>query len=467
MPISQTIRTQLLQSLRAKSTVFVAGAGLTLSATDDKSTSWAGLLDDGILTVVDLDPKLRSTWQQSQRRLLKSTRTSDWLELAENVSTELKKHAGNQYGRWLERTTGSYAQAIVRPSLPEVLGAFGLPILTTNYDDVLETVTGRTPITFRQPERYQAELAQPGQHIVHIHGHWAEPDDVVFGYTSYAAAIGDTASQNLVHALAAIRQLVFVGFGAGMADPNFTSLGTWLVSRLPGNRNPPIVLTTDSSFEEFERLGRQQGFLTGSVGPDHLDLDILLSDLRRDAGILPTKTVDYGWDAMQSKLPRLARRIHKDFAPQVIVSMSGPGTTVAALCLRHFGDDPALAVAVTFPKLPVLSKFGREFASVGDDADLVHIETTRWHIYLPNFLRHYPPGTRALILDDRVVGGNSQKRAADVLRGLGFDVKTAALVVHPDMLTEVDYFEEMTEHDFTFPWGSKWGRNDPPVRPRN
>lgn len=461
--MSQVIRKQVLDAVRDRDAVFVLGAGVTISATGDASHSWYGLMDSGIRTAVDLQPRLAGEWQREQYELLSKQSTSDWIEVAQNVTSELKVHSGARYAQWLETTVGAYARAISNPSLPEILGLFGLPILTTNYDDVLERLTGRSTATYRQIDRFQSELAKPGEWIIHLHGHWRTPDDVVFGYKSYATAIGDPASQAMIHGLGATRQLVLVGFGSGIADPNFTAFGTWLSSTIRESRKPPVVITIDNDYKEMEQRARQLGFSTLAVGPDHRDIDVFLSDIRRDAGISPADGLAYDWAMLQAKIPRLVRRITKDFDPQVIVTMSGPGTMFAALCLRHFSADPPLLSAVTFPKLPTLSAAGAHFESVALAADWVHLETSRWHIYLPNALRHFPPGTRLLILDDRSIGGNSQKRAANELRALGFEVKTAAFVVAPAVQTEVDYSEEITDHDFTFPWGGKYGRNDPPV----
>jgi SIR2-like domain len=64
--------------------------------------------------------------------------------------------------------------------------------------------------------------------ILHLHGHWQDPASVVLGIRSYEAVLTDSHAEAMRKALAATRTLVFVGCGAGLADPNFTALRGWL-----------------------------------------------------------------------------------------------------------------------------------------------------------------------------------------------------------------------------------------------
>lgn len=447
----------------------MAGAGVTISAVDDPATSWSGLIRSGAERVVDLDPSRDKSWLRETLRLLKSKQLAEWLEAAQRVSDALRAMAGNQFGKWLEDTAGSFNERVRSPSLPELLGEFQLPIATTNYDDVLTSLTGREHVTYRNPQRFQAELRRPGKYILHLHGHWTEPDTVVFGYTSYEDVLGDVASQAILRSLAAVQQLVFVGFGDGLSDPNFSALGTWLKTKLPDNENQPIVLSRTANVKALEILGRQRGFSVIDVGATFADLELYLARLLRDAtdsiGLSNEAPITYDWPSLSTKLNRLARRIERHSLPDLVLTMSGPGSFAAGYCLAQFSHDPPLIVAVTFPKKPHVSAAADRFGELASAAGWLHIETSRWQIFIPGIIRDFGPGTRALILDDRVVGGNSQRQVAQLLRDLEYEVTTAALVAHPDRVTagDVDIYEERTDRDFTFPWGSKYGRNEPPV----
>lgn len=464
--MSHTITRQLEQALLARDAVFIVGTGVTISATGlTEEASWPGLIRSGVSRCVDLDPASQA-WETRAQKLLATERPSDWLEVAQDVKDRLTRQPGSQFAKWLRETAGSLGSRIDRPGLPDLIGSFGVPIATTNYDDVLEIATGRNTAIVSNVGLVQNEVSDPGHHVIHLHGHWAEPDSVVFGYQSYASAIGEQQSRNLLKALATMKQIIFIGFGNGLADPNFTYLGTWLTSEMPGNQNAPIVLTIDREYERVERESRHLGYLAMSVGATYVDLEIYLADLLRNlpaAGRPPEGTRTYSWDSLASKLVRLSRRIDRDFRPDFMVSMSGPGNFAPAYCLAHFSHDPAMLVAVTFPKRPMSSGNASRFRGIASDSDWIHLETARWDIFLPNAIRHFPPGSRALIFDDRVVGGNSQRQAKQLLSGLGYETRTAALVIHPERKGEIDFYEECTEDDFTFPWGGKYGRNEPLV----
>lgn len=461
--LSVTITTQIVESVRARNAVFVLGAGTTIGATGDSTCSWTGLIAEGIDMAADLNGR-SNEWKQAQLELLNSADVTDLIDVAQTVTEELRRPAGNWYAKWLEATAGEYHNRIKSETLIRAIADLDAPIMTTNYDDVVESITGRTAVTYKDTSRVQAELNKPGKHVVHLHGHWTDPGGVVFGYQSYALAVGDQPSQAMMRALATTRQLIFIGFGGGLADPNFAALGTWLSSNVPQNSNAPIVITTDSSFASLERRGRAAGLSVATVGRDPDDVAVLLADVKRAASLSVDRPIVFEWDALQSKIPRLVRRVSREFNPNAILSMSGPGSVLAALALRLFDGDPPLFVAVTFPKKPMLSAAGDSFDEVARSAGWTTLETSRWLIHLPNALTHMPAGSRVLLLDDRVVGGNAQRLARETLTALGFEVKTAALVVHPDVQPQVDYSEETTAHDFTFPWGGKYGRNDPPVR---
>jgi hypoxanthine phosphoribosyltransferase len=466
--MSEVLRHQVAASLRSKRAVFIAGAGVTLSAIDDPTASWAGLIENGARRALDLNPALGVAWLDTILEALESDDLTNWLEAAEQITEALSRERGNQYGRWLSETVGSYAKHVEDPGLPELLGDFGVTIATTNYDDVLARTTGRDQVSARSLALFQDELNDPGKRILHLHGHWADPGTVTFGYTSYSSIARQQDFQAILRAVASVQQLIFVGFGNGIRDPNFTSLMDYLSTSLPQNVNQPIVLSLSHNAAQLRTLGRQRGFSVIDVGPKSADLSIYLSDLLGE--IKPHASLDdapivYEWPGLMSKLNRLARRIERAVAPDVVVCMSGPGNFAAAYCLAHFSHDPPLLSAVTFPKKPVVSEAALQFQAHARKGAWIELETNRWLIFVPAVLEEYPPGTKVLILDDRVIGGNSQRLLFERLQPLGHEVTRAAIVAHPDRVDtrEVDFVEERTARDFTFPWGGKYGRNEPPV----
>lgn len=82
--------------------------------------------------------------------------------------------------------------------------------------------------------------------IVHVHGHWQDPESIVFGASSYADVTRDEAAVSFLKTLVYARTMLLVGFGAGLADPNFNSLRDWMRVALAGSIFPHYRLVLDA-----------------------------------------------------------------------------------------------------------------------------------------------------------------------------------------------------------------------------
>ncbi len=304
--MSDTVRALLAGELARGRAVFVVGSGVTIAATGNPALSWLGLVRSGIRRVVDINPALSGPWEEKQVALAEGGDLRDLLSVAHDVKGELTELPGAQYANWLAETVG-----VVRvrrdAALPQLLGSFAVPIATTNYDDVLSVATGRTPVTWDNPRLWQAEFRDPGRHVMHLHGHWQHPDTVIFGYRDYARVVGDGISQELVRSFSILSQIIVVGMGEGLRDPNFQGLGNWLAAIAPDNDRPPVVLVRDSELESAQRHGTQIGLLAASYGADYEDLELYLSDLL--SATRQTRSPDpvaLDWTVLSNKLRRLA-----------------------------------------------------------------------------------------------------------------------------------------------------------------
>ncbi|WP_143036055.1 SIR2 family protein [Lentzea fradiae] len=461
--MSGYLRSEIVAALKKNNALFVVGAGVSMSATNGNSVaSWNGLLEAGIERCVDLRRSLAGDWARACRDDMNSPEPADKLDVAQRITSELKGLPGNHYGKWLKDTVGQLK--VSSPGIVQVLSGFKAPILTTNYDSLIEEVSGRDVATWKDFPLLQEEIQEPGKYVLHLHGHWKRPDSVIFGYKSYAEAIGEQSSQALLRSLMAVKSIVFVGFGAGLADPNFSSLGTWVASVLGESGTAPVVLVRDEELVRAEKRYTQLGYNVISYGSEYEDLEIYLADLLADSRELDDSIrIQFDWDTLTPMLMRLHRRIEKEFKPDFIVAMSGPGNVAPAYCLAHSSSDPPLLTAVTFPKRPHRSPSCIKFRDVAQSGGWAHHESTRWDVFLPNLISHFPKGARVLIFDDRAVGGRVQREVSKILAGYGYEVRRAALIVHPDCKDEVDFYEQVVVGDFGFPWGGKYGRNDPPA----
>src|SRR5438045_1484143 len=141
------------------------------------------------------------------------------LSAAEKITRKLGK---GEYARWLRESVGS-----LRAKDAEVLHALhglGIPIATTNYDDLIEEATAIPAVTWRESSKVERVLRGDDGGVLHLHGYWDEPASVVLGIRSYEAVLGDEHAQTVLKALAMTKTLIFIGFGVGLDDPNFGQL---------------------------------------------------------------------------------------------------------------------------------------------------------------------------------------------------------------------------------------------------
>ena len=151
----------------------------------------------------------------------------DLLYVADEVARALGAPTDGEYRRWLRETIGG-----LRAEHREVIAALSdldVPIATTNYDSLIEEVTGLEPVTWRDDARTVRVLRRDEAGILHLHGHWEDAESVVLGIHSYEEVLGDTRAQFMQQAITAFNSLLFVGCGEGLKDPNFSALRRWLV----------------------------------------------------------------------------------------------------------------------------------------------------------------------------------------------------------------------------------------------
>ena len=148
------------------------------------------------------------------------------ISAAELVTEKLGGPEDGEYATWL-RDCFEGLRCRER-GLIEALVDLGAPIATTNYDNLLEEVTGLRPVTWKHPGAIQRVLQKDEPRIIHLHGHWEEPESVVLGTRSYERVKEASAAQAIQQAVTVFNKLVFVGCGDGLEDPNFEALRAFL-----------------------------------------------------------------------------------------------------------------------------------------------------------------------------------------------------------------------------------------------
>jgi hypothetical protein len=227
--VNQGKQDTLLEDIRnqvfEKRAIFLVGAGVAAGATKGNPVaSWPGLLHSGVERCLSVVPILPTGWAERVRADIDSSDMDDLLSAAEKIQTKLSDQGG-EFGRWLQDTVG-----MLRPEDPSVIQAIARlrrPIVTTNYDSLFEQVTHLPAVTWIQSGQIERVLRGDDQAIIHLHGHWRDSTSVVLGIRSYETVRTDFTIQAILQGIRSSGTLIFVGFGAGLGDPNLKTLRAW------------------------------------------------------------------------------------------------------------------------------------------------------------------------------------------------------------------------------------------------
>ena len=273
------LETDLRQLIADHRLLVVVGSGVSIAATKNApAASWPGLLKLGAARCRELDPTLDAAWEQRVLGEITSGRLSDMLSAAEKISGELRAPAGPEFARWLHETVGAL-KAKDRAVL-DALRGLGVPLVTTNYDSLLEEATGLPTATWRDQNQVFRVLRGEEQTILHVHGHWKQPDSVVLGIRAYEVVRQDAHEQAVIRALAMTQSLLFVGCGDGLSDPNFKPFLSWLRGINPRNEARHYRLALASEVQTLQaQHPPEERILVLSYGEQHADLAGFLRDL--------------------------------------------------------------------------------------------------------------------------------------------------------------------------------------------
>lgn len=138
----QYLRDDLVRRIAARKAVAIVGAGLSIAASGldpDSVASWTGLLRHGVRRCATVVPGIPADWIQRRLADLASGDIEDILSVAEQVATRLGYPKGGEFARWLRESVGTLKPA--DKDLIQAIADLGIPIITTNYDSLIEQVT--------------------------------------------------------------------------------------------------------------------------------------------------------------------------------------------------------------------------------------------------------------------------------------------------------------------------------------
>jgi hypothetical protein len=279
----------LQQQIAKRQVIAIVGAGVSIGATSADTASWVGLLKNGIARCEGVgNPRPNPGWGDRQRAALDDEQLVELLSVASQIESRLGAPNGGEYPRWLRESVGAL-RATDRAAL-SALHDLGIPLATTNYDGLIEEVTGLRPVTWRDGARIQRIVRGDERGVLHLHGYWDQPESVVLGIRSYDEVLGDAHAQTVQSALALMKSFMFVGCGEGLADPNFGALLRWMQKVFPGADYRHFRLCRDHEIDKIQKLHppEQRIFAVG-YGATHEELVSFLQSLKPRATRPPTR----------------------------------------------------------------------------------------------------------------------------------------------------------------------------------
>jgi formylglycine-generating enzyme required for sulfatase activity len=204
--------------------VVIVGSGVSM-ATTKAAPTWRHLIQTGAQRCRDLGAAEK--WCENVQRLLAEDVENDQLlAAAELVHNKLNKSPG-EFARWLRESFETLQ--VENPDVIKAIADLDIPILTVNYDGLIESVASLRPVTWQDQREVTRVVRGDDRRVLHLHGHWESPDSIVLGVGSYEAVKTSTHTQSVMRAFGISTSLLFVGCGSeGLADPNFGNFLTWL-----------------------------------------------------------------------------------------------------------------------------------------------------------------------------------------------------------------------------------------------
>ena len=272
---------KLQDALDRNTLVFIVGTGFSAATTESAPhATWRGLIESGIARAVDLGSK--ETWKtQVESNLLYGFTENDIdaiLSSASSVQKELHNRGSYAFTKWLEDTVGSLR--VTDNTLGKKIRALPFPILTTNYDTLLEN-NDRQATDWTNPTEMQRLLAGGSRSIGHLHGVWTNPESVIFSEKSYDALLQSEAAQTLQRAVSSLKSIVYVGFGAGLSDPNFSHMIQWHREHFIPSAVNHFRLCTDGELGQLKIEHGIDHIIPVSYGANHAELGPFLSQFSR------------------------------------------------------------------------------------------------------------------------------------------------------------------------------------------
>lgn len=259
---------QLVAAFGRNAVVVVAGTGVTASATRGAATStWQGLLSNGVARLKPIDKNKAAL---AELMLDEAESPKDYASVAEHI----KRTLGQNFGRWLEDAIGKLDTK--DDQLIKAIGSLNVPILTTNYDTLIEKVLQRSSTSWTNSDEFLRVFREESGAIGHLHGVWNDPTSIIFTIEDYNRIVNNSDAQIIQKSAFNMKSFLFIGVGEGIQDPNIDVMIKDFSRLTTSTSGTHFRLCLDSDYDQSTELS---SVVDVSFGAQYEDLPKFLSTL--------------------------------------------------------------------------------------------------------------------------------------------------------------------------------------------
>jgi SIR2-like domain len=280
-------RTEVINSIRNENLVVVVGTGVSIESLDSAGgvpevVEWQGLLRNGLARCYN-----QEMISAKVRKLVSAEISEGSVEFlisaAQKITGWIVKQEGST-SHWLKGTIGELK--VSKPGLIEAIIRLGGILSTINYDDLLAQVANRKVYDWRKLSEVNELIRNKkfNEFILHLHGHWNEPESVILDWKSYYAVLNDPNTQQHLKNFTLSRTLLFIGCGNTFMDPNLQAWLEWAKSAMSHERHRHYILCRTGEQPNFYKQLVGHGYLAPLVyGETYGELEPFLIKLAHDA----------------------------------------------------------------------------------------------------------------------------------------------------------------------------------------
>ncbi|MCY2988198.1 MAG: SUMF1/EgtB/PvdO family nonheme iron enzyme [Planctomycetota bacterium] len=364
----------LRELIKRKQVVAVVGSGVSL-ATNPRAPTWRALIESAIESCRALGATDRWCRNVADRLAFESDQEMSAADVAnalllaaEEVHCKLRQNGDGELARWL-RATFENLKPVDRTVI-RALAALATPLVTTNYDDLLEKVAKLKHVTWQDTADAARVVRGEDRRVLHLHGRWDQPASVVLGIRSYETVLNHQYSQEAMKALGMTKSLLFIGCGdEGLADPNFGNFLTWLAAIETAGGVEHRHYRLVRRHEKVEPLGRVFPLV---YGDDYSELSTFLQRL----GPPPPKNTGGG------KRKRLPRRELAALPETVTAYLTRLADETSRLKLLGMGRSLQIELPINDAYVPLQTTLARSLDQRGMERYQEHHAEREEHVDL-------------------------------------------------------------------------------------